>query len=302
MSAPTYFNDTGGSHHQIDMVAHDNLTLVDAHVHIYDCFNLPSFLDSAYENFSAEARRHCTGTGFTGVLLLTETSNDNFFHRLGSYADNNESVADKLASEWHFHRTIETCSLLARSNRGGHLILVAGRQVVTAENLEVLALCIDASFEDGLPFTETVETVRKTGGLPAIPWGAGKWLGRRGALLTKFLKNAPASDVFLGDNSARPIFWRRPLHFRLARSRAIRILPGSDPLPFPSEHWRPGSFGFSVKARVNLEHPARDLKRLISDPSIIVQPYGHLEGVYRFFYNQLTMQLRKRFPIKMGVQ
>lgn len=33
------------------------MILVDAHVHIYDCFDLETFLDSALKNFKAEAAR-----------------------------------------------------------------------------------------------------------------------------------------------------------------------------------------------------------------------------------------------------
>ena len=271
------------------------LILIDAHVHVYDCFSLPSFLDSAYRNFRAEACRQGKDLTFTGILLFTETSQDNWFRRLCACADNDQVVRDTAAKEWRFRRTAEASSLLAKSSEGHRLILVAGRQVVTAEDLEVLALCTDAMFDDGLPLAQTVKTVHKIGGLPTIPWGAGKWLGRRGALLTEFLKDTPATDIFLGDNSARPKFWSAPRHFRIAREKGIKVLPGTDPLPFSSETWRPGSFGFAIGAIIDPDYPANSLTSVLKDSSTDIQPYGSLESTARFLRNQVAMQLRKRF-------
>jgi hypothetical protein len=46
------------------------MILVDAHVHIYDCFDLETFLDSALGNFKAEALRLEQGNGSTAILNL----------------------------------------------------------------------------------------------------------------------------------------------------------------------------------------------------------------------------------------
>jgi len=61
------------------------MILVDAHVHIYDCFDIQTFLDSAFANFKAEAARCGQEDSFTAVLLLTETAKDNWFQRLAGY-------------------------------------------------------------------------------------------------------------------------------------------------------------------------------------------------------------------------
>lgn len=52
---------------------------------------------------------------------------------------------------------------------------MAGRQIVTAEKLEVLALGTDLDIDDGRPIREVLSLVTENGGLPVIPWGAGKW-------------------------------------------------------------------------------------------------------------------------------
>jgi hypothetical protein len=267
--------------------------IIDAHVHIYECFALENLLDAAYGNFKREAARHGKIDSFTGVLLLAETSSDHWFRRLRSYAERVKGVGKPAAGMWRF-TMLDDCSISVQRSSGESLIVVAGRQIATSENLEVLALATDKIFSDGVPMRDVVELATDYGAIPVIPWGAGKWLGRRGALLKEFLEQTSASAIFLGDNSGRPYFWRNPRHFKLARGKGIRILPGSDPLPFPSEFWRPGSFGFTVPAIITLDHPATNLKAILRDPSMIPEPYGSPERLDRFCRNQLAMQLRKR--------
>ena len=84
------------------------------------------------------------------------------------------------------------------------------------------------------------------------------------------------------------------LHFKLAESRGIRILPGSDPLPIASESHRPGSFGFAVQASMPTQEPAKKIKKILLDNSFKLQSYGTLESPYRFFRNQLAMQVKKQ--------
>jgi hypothetical protein len=266
-------------------------TLVDGHVHIYDCFELSSLLEAAFDNFGAEAVRRGHGDAFVGVLLLTESAGINEFSRLRVGAATSEQPG---RNGWRFRSTGEDCSLIAQCGPTKQLILVAGRQIVTAEDLEILALCTDANFPEGLPLDATLDLVQRAGGMPAIPWGAGKWLGKRGAIVRHSLESQASGKLFLGDNSGRPVFWGTPRHFELAQQRGIRVLPGTDPLPFASEYWRPGSFGFALSETLTPEHPAGDLKRLLVDPSTVLSPYGSLENPYRFVRNQIRMQLRKR--------
>ena len=63
------------------------MILVDAHVHIYDCFDLETFLDSALENFKAEAARCGQEDSLTAILLLTETARENWLQSLASFTD-----------------------------------------------------------------------------------------------------------------------------------------------------------------------------------------------------------------------
>jgi hypothetical protein len=275
-----------------NVTSHKELILVDGHVHIHNCCDLTYFLDSAFQNFTvaSKAWKSSTFDAYIGALLLAESAGANWFARLERHVncDNGE------IGGWRLIRTAENCSLLGQRSAAETILVIAGRQIVTAEKLEVLALCTDDSFEDGLPLDETVGNARKAGSLVVLPWGTGKWWGKRGKILQRFLESQPPNDIFLGDNSGRPIFWRNPAHFKRAWARGIRILPGSDPLPFSSECWRAGSFGFALTEKISFEHPAADVKRILLESRSEPQPYGSLERPYRFLRNQIAMQLRKR--------
>lgn len=270
------------------------MILVDAHVHIHDCFDLEDFLDAALTNFRAESIRCGRRNAFTALLLLTESEQENWFDRLVHYARNGYTLAKVASRTWSFRRTAESCSLLAECNGAQAFYIVAGRQIVTAEGLEVLALITDRQFANGQVLAEVIESVKAAGAIPAIPWGWGKWMGKRGRLLKRVLEDSKHPGVFLGDNSGRPQFLPRPSHFSLAESRGIRILPGSDPLPFVSECSRAGSFGFSLEGAVPFGQPAGNLRRMLTGSDNNIRTYGQLESPLRFFRNQLAMQLEKR--------
>ena len=269
------------------------MIVVDAHVHIYDCFDLHAFLDSALANFRDEAARSQETNTFTAFLLLTETAREHWFQRLENHAREGLGIGGNGSKKWTFRGTSESCSLSAQRAGRQTIFLIAGRQIVTAEDLEVLALATDKEFEDGGPLADVIRTVQRSGAIPVIAWGPGKWLGKRGAIIARTLNRLEGSGLFLGDNGNRPTFWPRSSHFRTAQAKGGRILPGSDPLPFPSEYRRPGSFGFSVNGTVTSEYPARDLKRILLDPKTRLKPYGRLERPLRFFRNQSTMQVIK---------
>jgi hypothetical protein len=273
------------------------MILIDAHVHIHDCFDLEKFFSSAHANFKFEADRLGHRNDFTGILLLAETSKENWFNRLADYADGKNLPNSKKTGTWAFKRTKEACSLCVKHQKTKKFLLIAGRQVVTAEGLEVLSLCTIDNFVDGTPIIELIELIKKTGGIPVIPWGFGKWFGKRGNILTDYLGTLKDSEVFLGDNSGRPSLMHLPSHFQFAKKKGIHILPGSDPLPYATEYDRVGSFGFFLSGIISEDYPSKDLKQIIMEPNRSIKPYGDLENIFRFFRNQIKLQLQKRLPI-----
>jgi hypothetical protein len=268
------------------------MLLIDAHVHIYDCFDLEKFFDSAYANFKSAAERLGRGKDFTGILLLAETSMDNWFSHLANYANGDYLPDNRTTGSWIIQRTKENCSLYVKSNSSKELFIIAGNQLVTAEGLEVLALIMNGKFEDGIPIVQLIKTIKIHNGLPVIPWGFGKWIGRRGKVLKTLIENAKNSDFFLGDNGGRPNFMRSPSFFRLSNKKGIRILSGTDPLPLKNDNGRAGSFGFVLENPLSDNQPAKDLKNYILNLRSNFGYYGFLERPYPFIYNQIRLLLR----------
>ena len=132
-------------------------------------------------------------------------------------------------------------------NGAGRLLILSGRQVVAKEGLEVLLLGTRMRVPDGRPLAAVMAEGARGGALRVIPWGAGKWLFRRGRLLSDVIATESAGNgFFLGDGAGRPFFWTSPSHFQEAAKRGLRVLRGTDPLPFPSQVDRAGSFGFRL--------------------------------------------------------
>jgi len=269
------------------------MILVDAHVHIYDCFNLERFLNAAYSNFRAEADRLGIGDKFVPILLLAETAKENWFKRLLEYTSRELRIGVGTNINWTFHKTNEKCSIYAKLNSNQGLFIISGQQIITREGLEVLSLCTEKKYYDGEHLEKVIRAVRGIEGIPVIPWAVGKWIGQRGVLVKQILHKIETSGIFLGDNGNRPSFWPKPPHFRLGEKKNIKILPGSDPLPLSSESGKAGSFGFSLNRSISHEYPARDLKQLLTDPAVPFRSYGRLENPYHFFRNQLALRMRR---------
>jgi len=265
------------------------LLLLDAHVHIHHCFAIPRFLAGAHRQFRARAGAERARF----ALALTEIAGVDRFDGLREQADGARG-SEGDGGTWSFHRTTEPDSLEARADDGRRLWLVAGRQVITAEAVEVLALATAERFPDGEPLPETVARIRGAGAIPVLPWAVGKWLGRRGALVEDYVRGADPRGLWLGDNGGRPRLWARPRLFDRAAERGIGVLPGSDPLPLPDACERAGSFGSALSVDLDETRPAASLRDVLRDAATEPEPYGPLERALPFLRNQLAMQRAKR--------
>lgn len=279
---------------------HSSLLMVDAHVHLHGVFPLLSCFKAAMGNFlQAKQNLAIPHESCHMLLLLTESATDHVFDDLLAMAEAGRGMDDEQGGTWEFHASSDRGALTVHPVIGLELHILAGRQVVTAEKLEVLALMTPEMFPDGRPLLEVVHAVKRAGGIPVIPWGFGKWMGRRGALLRNIIKQNPG-DLWLGDNGGRPVFWPRPNFFSLVEQAGGRVLPGSDPLPFPTELDNIANFGFWMQAPFNSETPVLSLKQALRDRSIALHPYGKGESPFRFISNQVAMQRRKRSHTTSG--
>jgi hypothetical protein len=266
------------------------MVLVDGHVHVHGCFDVANVFDAAADNFAAAARALGSPDDHDAILCLAEMRGEGFF----------EAVRARRAGRvWHGRRgfweaeeTREPQALVVR--RGGtRLTVVAGRQLVTRERLEVLALGTTAPLPEGQPIETTFAAVRDAGAAAVLPWGVGKWLGARGTVVARVLADPKWRHVFLGDNGNRLELGPEPAQFKLARRAGRAVLPGSDPLPLPGEERRVGAYGFALDVAVDPLRPAAALLALLENGSPYIV-FGRREPLTRFVGNQLALKLKSR--------
>jgi hypothetical protein len=266
------------------------MVLVDGHVHLHGCFDVARVFDAAAANFASAARAIAGERQYDAVLCLVEMRGERFLE--GVRTRRNGRVWRGRHGFWEAEETCEPETLVVR--RGStRLTVVGGRQLVTRERLEVLALATTAS----LPEDETIETtlaaVRDAGAAAVLPWGVGKWLGSRGAVVARVLADPKWRHVLLGDNGNRLELGPEPAQFALARRAGRAVLPGTDPLPLPGEEARVGAYGFAVDVALDPLRPAAALLALLRSGSTYAV-FGRREPLTRFFGNQLALK-RKRW-------
>jgi hypothetical protein len=260
---------------------------VDSHVHLHDLSDPAALLDSAL----AAIRRNLGDRPLIAVLVVTEPAAQPNFATLGEMTMRQLPTAG--SASWRLDATGESISLRARNRTGDTIYLIAGQQLVTAENLELLALCALPAIPDGLDLPTTVERVRQAGGLPLLPWGVGKWLGRRGAIVSDFLAATHDGPVFVGDNGGRPAFWHSVPQFRQATAGGIRILRGSDPLRCSFRRRGAGSFGNLIDCPLDPDRPGHSLHQALTAADTRIHPFGRLESPWRFCYDQIALRLSR---------
>lgn len=221
--------------------------LADGHVHFYPGYDQRLFFDSAAANFADAI------PAAPGCLLFTESAGADAFGQF------RRGVGTPHEGGWEFQLTAEDNSLLALRPETPPIILVAGRQIITRERLEVLALGRHQPYPDGNSAEQVIDDIAASGALPVLPWALGKWWFGRGRIVRALLNSAIADRLWLGDNSGRPAFAPDSPLFALARRRQVPILPGTDPLPMNGQATRAGRYGFVLNAELRTTHPASDL-------------------------------------------
>ncbi len=267
--------------------------LIDTHVHLYDVFDVDALFDAAAANLGGAA----AGAGLAGsprelMLLLTETARDDAFTRLSS--------GDLRPLRWQVQSTHEPAVIRVTNGVGPGIWVVAGRQIATGEDLEVLALGTTGHFPDGQSIERSLEFADRSAAMTVLPWGFGKWWGGRGRKIAELLRVPRSRPLFLGDNAGRLALGGRPALLVEGERRGHRILPGTDPLPFPGEERKVGSFGLVLRDWVLGERPLQRCALALSAPDASAQPFGRLTGLLPFLKLQVSMQLRKRLARRSG--
>jgi len=260
--------------------------LVDAHVHFHSSFEVEPFLDAASRNL-ARAQRKLKLAEAACVLLFADPQGWNSFREI------RERIRGGRTS-WSLGETGEETSLIARRDGDPQLILIRGSQVVTRERLEILLLASSTKVRDGTPFEEAVDRALKFEAITVLPWGLGKWFGGRGRLVRTAMESPAARNLFVGDNGGRLARTPTPALIRRGIRKGVWNLPGSDPLPFPSQQARVGSRGFVLPGDLDHRRPSSEVRRLVGELEAQPVTFGRGMGVVEFVAAQVRMQLHQR--------
>lgn len=203
--------------------------IADTHVHIYPLYDASRALETLIRKLTAYV-----GGAASGVQLaacLTERHDCHFFR---SACDSAVPLDGLLRVE----AIDEGQALAAHQDNAGSCLILPGRQIITRERLEVLALTKDLNIADNQPIFDVIESVISGGGVPVLPWSPGKWMFGRSAVVADALRRFDPSKLCIGDTTLRPHGWREPRIMADARSAGYTVLAGSDPLPVHGEEDR----------------------------------------------------------------
>ncbi len=266
------------------------MIIIDTHVHLYAVYNMAFFFDCAYKNFEVVTRHQANSSSGQFVLMLTETTRHNWFSETTTRLKAEKVV---IFDRWSIQKTNDKNCICAVSNTNEKLFIIKGYQIVTKENLEVLALGLDARIADGLALEQTIAQVLRVGSMPVLPWGVGKWLGKRGRIINNLLNSDIASQIALGDNGGRPGIFPVPEQFTTAEQLGIPIFPGTDPLPLASEEKKVGRCCLVYQKELDDQPISHQVIQLLKNREIEFKKKIVLENNFRFLVNQLLLRWQK---------
>ena len=263
------------------MAANSRLVLCDTHAHLHAGCDVSASWDAAYRNLS----RFSAGQDFSALVFLADMAGQSFFDDLHA------STGTRLGSAWTVSETQEAVSVNLTRDDGACIHVIAGSQVVSRERIEVLLLGTRTRIGDGLPLDAVLQCASEREGWTVLPWGVGKWIGKRGESVNAVLRSDPDGLLWAGDNGNRPWFWPEPKVFGWMRHRRVPVLRGTDPLRIHQDTLRIGSFGNRIVCDFDPERPFGSVDKAIRSGAFEMGATGSGQGLLRFVANQIRLRL-----------
>lgn len=250
--------------------------LADTHIHLYPAHNPAALIDGSV----ARLRRAANAPDAPCALFLTEGRGFNAFTAL-----QNGSLT--LPASHRIEPASEPEALWIH-NGPNRTLLLAGRQIVAAERVELLALTLLAPPEDGRPAAEIIHSVEAANAIPVLAWSPGKWMFSRAKTVDTLTRTHPG--LRLGDSSLRSLGW--PLPAPMARA-TLPVLAGSDPLPFPGDESQAGTFGIRISLTLDERTPVTSLRNALRNPDTPVTPIGRRNPPHRMALRMIRHRRHK---------
>jgi hypothetical protein len=173
---------------------------------------------------------------------------------------------------------------------------------VSTERVELLVLGSTQDEANKLPLDQLI---KQHSAYPLIlPWGFGKWLGKRRTLIAKCLKNASLNQyLWIGDSALRPKIWRSRFVFNIAKENGVPHLSGSDPLPLKGQEGRIGRLGGGISFLTDQPFQVTstsDILSVLKDSRLVNNSLATSTEVFGSVANSvyaLTLQIRLRIGI-----
>lgn len=254
--------------------------IIDGHVHIYPELDLSLMIKNTLKNAIIAQRTSSNRDDALKVWILTERSDCSVFADL----KNGREVKD-----FTVHPTDEAESLLIKD--GGTkepvLYIVAGRQLVARENIEICSIATLCSVDDRqLPANELIEKVLEEGGIPAVNWAPGKWFGERGEVVKNLFQAFSPSQLLVSDTTMRPSVWPTPAIMKGAIKKGYKVIAGSDPLPFAGEENLVATYASIVSGEFDYDKPAGSVKKMLLDEAAKIVPCGRRSSFFTWVGRQ----------------
>ncbi|NLB55090.1 MAG: hypothetical protein GX811_04880 [Lentisphaerae bacterium] len=247
--------------------------VIDGHLHIYPFYDYALALKTLFNALDNVAMPFLEpGETPVRIALMAERRDCKFFRDLPTR--NSGFKIEHLDSNW---------AMLSDHKFGEHLYILPGRQIVTAERIEVLALTVESDVPDGLPVKQVLNMLKDYQAIPVLAWAPGKWFFTRGNLVSSLLTENEPGSFLLGDTSLRPIGWPIPKLMQQGHSLGYKVIAGSDPLPAFGEERMAGAYGIHVKTWFDPDDPVTSVRKILSDNTVVPQFVGRRCGPVQVF-------------------